>query len=98
MKIVSLTVKNYRTLEDISLNFPSFYTAICGANDSGKTNVVRAIRSLMKEDTGLTFSGFGEQEVSIQEDYPKWKTTESREIEFGIELTIDKERDAACIR
>jgi energy-coupling factor transporter ATP-binding protein EcfA2 len=95
MKIVLLDVKNYRTLEDISLKFPSFYTAICGANDSGKTNVVRAIRSLLKEDTGLPFifSGYV-QEVSVQEDYPKWKTTEPRWIQFKIELMIDKERDA----
>jgi predicted ATP-dependent endonuclease of OLD family len=92
MKIVSLAVKNYRTLEDISLSFPSFYTAICGANDSGKTNVVRAIRALMKEDTGLPFPYLGsEQELSMQEDFPKWKTSDSREIEFKIELFCDRE-------
>lgn len=95
MKIVSLSIKNFRTLEDISLKFPSFYTAICGANDSGKTNVVRAIRAMMKEDTGMPFMLVEpEEEVTIQEDYPKWKTAEPREIEFEIQITIDKEIDA----
>ena len=96
MKIASLTVKNYRTLEDISLKFPASYTAICGANDSGKTNVVRVIRALMKEDRSLPFVFVEfEQEVSPQEDYPKWKSTEpqARDIEFEIELIIDRERD-----
>lgn len=94
MKINSLSVKNYRTLEEISLSFPSSYTAICGANDSGKTNVVRVIRALMKEETDLPFETFlSEYEVSLQEDYPKWKTVEPREVEFEIELVIDKERD-----
>src|SRR3974390_442483 len=96
MKIASLTVKNYRTLEDISLRFPASYTAICGANDSGKTNVVRVIRALMKEDQSLpfVFAGF-EQEVSPQEDFPKWKSTDphARDIEFEIVLVIDRERD-----
>ena len=95
MKINSLYVKNYRTLEDISLAFRSSYTAVCGANDSGKTNVVRVIRALMKEETDLPFeTSLSEYEVSLQEDYPKWKAAEPREIEFKIELVIDKERDA----
>lgn len=97
MKIASLSVKNYRTLEDLSLSFPSSYTAICGANDSGKTNVIRAIRALLKEEFGVPFNFLGPgPDLSIQEDYPKWKATEphEREIEFGIELIIDKERDA----
>ena len=48
MRILSPKTLNYRTLESIDLAFPSSYTAICGANDSGKTNVVRAIRALVK--------------------------------------------------
>lgn len=51
MKITSLRIRNFRTLEDVSLGFPSSYAAICGPNDSGKTNVVRAVRALMKEET-----------------------------------------------
>lgn len=51
MKITALKIRNYRTLEHIDLAFPAPYAAICGQNDSGKTNIVRAVRALMKEES-----------------------------------------------
>jgi AAA15 family ATPase/GTPase len=96
MKIVSLKIRNYRTLESIDLVFPSSYAAVCGANDSGKTNVVRAIRALMREDTHTTVYTFQDQEqLSLKDDYPKWKDTEpaKREIRFELTIALDKERD-----
>lgn len=50
MRIAKLSVRNYRTLESLDLEFSSFYSAICGKNDSGKTNVVNLIRRLMQEE------------------------------------------------
>ncbi len=97
MKIASLKIQNYRTLESIDLTFPSSYSAICGPNDSGKTNVVRAIRALVKEDTYLDGFAFGdEQKLSLKEDYPKWKDTEpgKREIAFELTVVLDGKRDA----
>lgn len=97
MKIASLKIRNYRTLESIDLFFPSSYAAICGANDSGKTNVVRAIRALMKEETSPARFAFEDQEEpSLKDDYPKWKDTEpaKREIAFELALTLHRERDA----
>ncbi len=77
MKIKSLIIRNYRTLESVDFGFPSSYTAICGPNDSGKTNVVRAIRALMKEERSPYPIDFGDQEeLSLKDDYPKWKDTE----------------------
>lgn len=97
MKITSLKIRNYRTLESTDLVFPSSYTAICGANDAGKTNVVRAIRALVKEEEGpASFLEFpGEEELSLKDDYPKWKDTEpaKREIVFEIMISLDKGRD-----
>jgi len=97
MKIVSLQIHNYRTLESINLAFPSSYTAICGANDSGKTNVVRAIRALMKEETDPDDFPFPPPEaVSLKEDYPKWLDIEhaKREISFELTVILHRERDA----
>lgn len=95
MKIKSLGIKNYRTLQQIDLEFSNSYSAICGANDSGKTNVVRAIRALVKEDDS-DFPFFEEQPVSLRNDYPKWLDTENlkREIVIQIAIVLDKERDA----
>lgn len=93
LRISSLLIQNYRTLEDVDLRFPSAYAAICGANDSGKTNVVRAIRALVSEES--TPWSRSEQDVSLKDDYPKWKDTESgkREISFSLSISIDKKRD-----
>jgi AAA15 family ATPase/GTPase len=102
MKIKQLAITNYRTLEAVNLEFPSSYTAICGRNDSGKTNVVRAIRAIIKEDSGIT--GFiydgDEDKVSIKDDYPKWKEIDpsKREIRFQLVLTVQRERDAGLFQ
>jgi len=72
MKITAFRIRNYRTLENVDLEFPSSYAAICGPNDSGKTNVVRAIRALMKEESPYPFISFDDdEELSIKQDYPK---------------------------
>ena len=77
MRISSLKIRNYRTLESLDLKFPSLYTAICGANDSGKTNVIRAIRALMREEEYGTYRLLGdEEELSLKDDYPKWLDTD----------------------
>lgn len=97
MKIASLSIRNYRTLESLDLAFPSHNAAICGANDSGKTNVIRAIRSLMKEDPSpLTFSFEDREELSLKDDYPKWKDTDAqkREMVFTLALELEQQRDA----
>ena len=94
MKITKLTIKNYRSIELLDLTFPRFYSAICGKNDSGKTNVVRAIRGLMKEER--TFEYGGEPDFSIKEDFPKWKPTKSppAKISVALSLVVNKEADA----
>ena len=96
MKIAAFRIRNYRTLEDVDLNFPSSYTAICGPNDSGKTNVVRAIRALMKEESPLPFIFFNnDEDLSIEQDYPKWKkdSSDKQRIHFEMDLEVDHERD-----
>ena len=100
MKIQKLSIKNYRTLEDITFSFPTPYVSICGANDSGKTNVVRAMRALMKSESEFVRFHGEEQELSLKEDFPKWKSqsSTSESISISITLTIDKQRDAGFYR
>ncbi len=40
MKIQRLKVQNYRTLENVEITFASYYCAICGKNNLGKTNLL----------------------------------------------------------
>lgn len=100
MRIRALNLRNFRTLESVDLEFPSTYAAICGPNDSGKTNVVRAMRLLMKEDTGIPFRFDKDDQVSLKDDYPKWKDTkpEDRLIQLAISLIIDKDRDVGLYK
>jgi len=96
MRLLSLKIRNYRTLESIDIQLPSAYAAICGANDSGKTNVVRAIRSLVRgEETGLFYLRRDGEDVSLKDDYPKWKDMDpaKREISFEVEIELDQLRD-----
>lgn len=99
MKITALKVRNYRTLEAVDLTFPCSYAAVCGPNDSGKTNIIRAVRTLMKEEPSFVFDEEGE-EFSIKADFPKWLETppKDREINLQIKLTIDRRRDAGIFQ
>ncbi len=94
MKINRLQVENYRSLEGISLTFPTFYSAICGRNDSGKTNIVRVLRTVIKEENFFYFPD--DQDVSIKNDYTKWKEGEqkAKRINVLMEFSIDQNRDA----
>lgn len=97
MRILSLQTSNYRTLESIRLDFTQTYAAICGANDSGKTNVVRAIRALVRDNPRgpVVVLGDDDDELSTKDEYPKWKDVErsKREITLGLSLSLDKARD-----
>jgi putative ATP-dependent endonuclease of OLD family len=96
LKLSSLKIRNYRTLESIDLTLPSVYAAICGANDSGKTNAVRAIRALVGGSEGWPFA-FRDQpeELSLKDDFPKWKDTDpaKRAISFEVGIELDMTRD-----
>ena len=53
MFIRTIEVNNYRTLENFSINFNGYYTAISGKNNAGKSNVLRAIKTIV--DSGFHF-------------------------------------------
>jgi energy-coupling factor transporter ATP-binding protein EcfA2 len=95
VRLRSARIHNYRTLESVDLDFPSSYAAICGPNDSGKTNVVRALRALVR---GVPLGPYGfpdEEDFSRKDDYPKWKDTEpsKQEVSFEVTVELDKARD-----
>lgn len=95
MKLTSLLIKNYRTIDSLSLEFPVSYAALCGPNDSGKTNVIRAIRAMMKGDESPYYPG-DDDDVLVKDDFPKWldTSTDQRTIQITLNLEIDQERDA----
>ena len=88
MRISQLRAQNYRTLEDIQLTFPSSYTAICGANDCGKTNILRIIRSIVKDDNPFYYVPDDDQNLTVDNDFPKWKQTSATERLVNVTMTI----------
>lgn len=52
MKIKDIHLKNFRSFEDCKIEFEDFYTAICGKNNSGKSNIVRAILNVFERQIG----------------------------------------------
>jgi len=95
MKLVSLKTVNYRTLDDLSLSLDPSFSAICGPNDAGKTNVFRALRCILKYEA--PYFQFSEQvDLSEKQDWPKWKIDKqpSDFISIAAELAIESQRDA----
>jgi len=96
MKLSAIRVRNFRTIEDLSLQFPDSYSAICGPNDSGKTNVLRALRAVMKDDEDTPYYPGEDDGIAVKDDYPKWLDTpaDSRETEITLSLLVYEDRDA----
>lgn len=93
MRLTKLNIKNFRTVEELTVNFPTHYSAICGKNDSGKTNVLLAIRSVFGADDSDPF--IREYDISFEEDLPQWTGKDSKErvIEITLELSVDPDSD-----
>lgn len=94
MKLAALRIRNFRTLEHIDLRFPSSYTVVCGKNDCGKTNIIRAIRALVKEEDPFPLQV--EEDISFKNDFPKWKEAAAtdREITVAVDVIVNKDQDA----
>ncbi|MBX3506175.1 MAG: AAA family ATPase [Parvibaculum sp.] len=88
-----MKVDNFRSLECMSLEFPGFYTAICGKNDAGKTNIVRVLQGLMKNEEPYEIRT--ESEFNVKDDYPKWKDADlkDRVIRLNVELSVNSISD-----
>lgn len=95
MKLQALHARNYRTLEAVSLSFPTFYCAISGKNDSGKTNVLHVVQGLFKYQPLFHFQLEDRSQFSVKDDFPRWlaRDTSQKLIEINAELHIFRESD-----
>lgn len=94
--IKKLTIENFRTIENLQIDFPNFYTAICGKNDSGKSNVIRAIRTIFGAEEE-NYWARNPVAVSLKEDFPQWKAAVGqgqRKITISVVVVLDAEKDA----
>lgn len=97
MQIRQLRVKNFRTLEDMTIEFHGPYTAVCGKNNSGKSNILRAIRIAFGENSREIW--FDDIELSHKTDYPAWKkmTEAKEEILVGADICVTRAADQGLV-
>lgn len=93
MRIRKLDLKNYRTFESLELNFPDFYAAICGQNDAGKSNIIRALLILLGPEEPF-YRRRRSRDIDVETDFPKWLPSSDRTIEISCTIEVDKDADA----
>lgn len=95
MRIESITVSNYRSLENCTINFPGFYSAISGKNNAGKSNLLRVIRSFFSSEEDFDPFAPETAPISFKQDYPLWKRRDDQKspIKFSLTIIVDKIKD-----
>lgn len=64
MKINNITIKNFRLLEDVSLNIEEDITLIVGKNNTGKTSLFEVINMFFNEKNNFSFHDFSQKTYS----------------------------------
>ncbi len=99
MIIKRLKTKNYRSLEDLEVNFNPHYNALSGKNNSGKSNIIRALLTFLTYDFRV-FREYYMSDIHYASDYPYWKKKEKEKenISIEIELELDSILDAGLFK
>jgi putative ATP-dependent endonuclease of OLD family len=79
MKIRTLELRNYRSIEDTKIDFQDYYTAICGKNNSGKSNIIRAMLNI------LSRAPYSER-LNYNSDFPIWKEKGEKERRYKLKI------------
>lgn len=101
MIIKKLNVQNYRTLENVEVEFKGYYTAISGKNNAGKSNIIRVIRGILNRGIRFRIRGgsyFGMEGFDWNDNVTNWKKTSKEDIIIELSIEIHKESDAAIYR
>ncbi len=101
MIIKRITAKNYRTLENIEVEFKGFYTAISGRNNAGKSNIIRAIRGILNQGIRFRFTGnsiMGIDAFDWKDEITSWKKETKEDVIVDLTLEIDKNSDSAIYK
>ncbi len=88
MKLSSIHVQNFRTLEDVTVRFTGFYTAISGQNNAGKTTLLRAIRQTFRDNSREIYYYRRREEVAYRDDRTQWaKKTEDIVFDYVVSVS-----------
>ena len=100
MILKEISVKNYRTLENVNVGFNGYYTAISGKNNAGKSNLIRAIRGVISPGMSIRLRGsiFGIESNDWKNDITSWKIDRKEDILIEMSLEINRSSDAAIYK
>jgi putative ATP-dependent endonuclease of OLD family len=99
MIIKRLKTTNYRSLENLEINFNPYYNALSGKNNCGKSNIIRALLSFLSYDLRI-LREYPINGIHMDNDYPYWKKKEKikEKIEIEIEVELDENFDAGLFK
>lgn len=95
MKILRLSVKNYKSLECVDIKFNGEYCAISGRNNSGKSNIIRLLTNLLSPRSEFPWSNDGR--FDFQSDCTQWVDHDNSTIEIYYEFELDGTNDKGFI-
>lgn len=98
MKIDRIKISNYKTLQDLDIPINTFYTAVCGKNNAGKSSLIEAIRTILGSESRDPFDYGSDFEVKHNTDFTKWKIEKSEPISFCLFISLDDKLDTGLIR
>jgi predicted ATP-dependent endonuclease of OLD family len=78
VRIKSLSVKNFRSLQKLNIELPQV-CALVGPNNSGKSNILEVIRRILGSEWGARLSQFSEDDVYLRDG----------DLDITIECTLD---------
>ena len=98
MYINSIKIKNYRNYENFYMRFKEGLNVIIGANNTGKTNLLKAINLL--KDLNIEIDDFNKNDLlkKYQNDYKKEAPIIQIEYEIFHEISEDDENDESIIK
>jgi predicted ATP-dependent endonuclease of OLD family len=72
MQLISIKAENYRTLEDIKIDFSSKYCTISGKNNAGKSGVIRLLTALFQKTNKFPWVT-DEYDFDYESDKTQWR-------------------------
>ncbi len=92
MKLSSVRIRNFRTLEDVTVQFNGYYTAISGQNNAGKTTLIRAIRRTFRDNSSEIFYFRRRDEITYRDDRTQW-AKKDEDIVFDYVVAVSPSED-----
>lgn len=95
MRLNSISTKNYRTLQDLELDFTKHYCTISGRNNAGKSCVIRLLSALFNVGSQYPWD-MPENGFDYKDDRTQW-VKQPAPIEIAFSLAVTKDEDPALI-